>query len=160
MRVNTTYTPGGTFPIYGDPVLNANGVETQIGYDAAVCLEVYEPWIVEIFNGTAVPPSSVRLLGPLKSSASQVASTTKSTDGWNVWKNETVSKGRLRVGENGVPDDMNWTLNSTGKSDAFAVAHDNSINQMAKDNGRDFWYVPSPLVCILFFLYSYTSVPY
>ena len=160
MRVNTTYTPGGTFPIYGDPVLNANGVETQIGYDAAVCLEVYEPWIVEIFNGTAVPTSSVRLLGPLKSSASQVASTTKSTDGWNVWKNKTVSKRRLRVGENGVPDDMNWTLNSTGKSDAFAVAHDNSVNQMVKDNGRDFWYVPSPLVCILFFLYSYTSVPY
>lgn len=79
----------------------------------------------------------------------------ESTDGWNVWGDEeTKAKSRLHAGEDDVPSEMNWTLNSTGKMQAFAVAHDNSINQMVKDNGRDYWFVPSPLVSLSISLFS------
>lgn len=101
---------------------------------------------MEIFNGTGTPPSSNRLLGALSQNSSISAASRNSTSEWNVWKQETRVKESLHPGENDVPTDMNWSLNSTGKFDAFAVAHDNSINQMVKDNGRDFWYVPSNLV--------------
>jgi len=43
-------------------------------------------------------------------------------------------------------NDVTRNINSTGKSTAFSAAHDNSVNQMVKDNGRDFFYVPSPMV--------------
>lgn len=58
-RLNTTYSTSGTFAIYSDDfVLDANGTEMRIGYDAAVCLELYEPYIVETYNSTTGVPSS------------------------------------------------------------------------------------------------------
>jgi hypothetical protein len=45
-------------------VLDATGNETRIGYDAAVCLELFEPWVVEVYNSTTGVPSSMKLVGP------------------------------------------------------------------------------------------------
>ncbi|KLO16745.1 hypothetical protein SCHPADRAFT_847669 [Schizopora paradoxa] len=127
VRLNDTYTPSGTFPIYGDPILDSNGTQTRIGYDAAVCVEAYEPWVIESFNSTGLTPSSRRIVrsgnglpAPSSSDPGGVAATTL--------------------------NDVERTINSTGKATAYSAAHDNSVNQMVKDNGRDFFYVPSPMV--------------
>jgi hypothetical protein len=46
VRLNTTYAPNGTFSTTGSSIPDQNGTTTFIGYDAAVCLELYEPWIL------------------------------------------------------------------------------------------------------------------
>ena len=125
IRLNTSYTPSGRFPVYSKESLpDANGVETRIGYDAAVCVQRYEPWIIEAYNAPVGPPSALRIVEKGYGSSLPLPS------------------GSIR----GTPIMGTRNLNTTGKNPAFYVAHDNSINQMVKDNGRDFFYVPSPTV--------------
>ena len=125
IRLNTTYTPSGRFPVYSnESVPDANGVQTRIGYDAAVCVQKYEPWIIEAYNTTIGSPSALRIVDKVYDGTSSLPS------------------GHIR----GDPIVGTRNLNTTGKNPAFYVAHDNSINQMVKDNGRDFFYVPSPTV--------------
>ena len=63
IRLNTTYTPNGTFPILSAQSFpNAAGKPTYIGYDAVVCLQLFEPWVVEVYNSTT-GPSTVRIIG-------------------------------------------------------------------------------------------------
>lgn len=125
IRLNTSFTPSGRFPVYSNESLpDANGVETWIGYDAAVCVEKYEPWIIEAYNMTIGSPTALRIIDRGDGSTSLSPS------------------GNIR----GHPIANTRYLNATGKNSAFFVAHDNSINQMVKDNGRDRPYVPSPTV--------------
>ncbi|KAK7471217.1 hypothetical protein VKT23_002626 [Stygiomarasmius scandens] len=42
VRLNNSYAPRATFPVWGDSLV-INGTESKIGYDAAVCVEVFEP---------------------------------------------------------------------------------------------------------------------
>jgi len=99
-------------------------METRIGYDAAVCVQKYEPWIVEAYNTSVGPPTALRIVE-------------KGYGGTSL-----LPSGDIR----GPPVANTRNLNTTGKNPAFFVAHDNSINQMVKDNGRDRFYVPSPTV--------------
>ena len=62
VRLNTTFTPNGTFDIKGDSVPDRNGFATFIGYDTAVCLELFEPWVLEVYNGSVGSPSSMRIV--------------------------------------------------------------------------------------------------
>lgn len=62
VRLNTTYTQSGKFSRYGDEILDAAGNPTYIGYDAAVCLELFEPWILETYNSTVGLPNSLRIV--------------------------------------------------------------------------------------------------
>jgi hypothetical protein len=122
IRLNTSYTPLGRFPVYLNES-DANGVETRIGFDAAVCVEMYEPWIIEAYNVSIGSPTTLRIVG-------------------KGYGDTSLPSGKLQGGP--IPNTR--YLNTTGKFHAFAVAHDNSVNQMLKDNGRDFPYVPSPTV--------------
>jgi hypothetical protein len=125
IRLNTSFTPSGRFPVYSNESLrDASGVETRIGYDAVVCVEKYEPWIIEAYNTSIGSPAALRIIERGGGSTSLLPS------------------GNIR----GPPIANTRYLNTTGKIDAFSVAHDNSINQMVKDNGRDHFYVPSPTV--------------
>lgn len=125
IRLNTSFTPSGRFPVYSNQsVPDANGVESRIGYDAAVCVQKYEPWIVEAYNTSIGSPTTLRIIEKGDGSASLLPS------------------GDIQ----GSPIAGTRNLNVTGKNPAFYVAHDNSINQMVKDNGRDRSYVPSPTV--------------
>ncbi|KAK0467718.1 uncharacterized protein EV420DRAFT_1742822 [Desarmillaria tabescens] len=130
VRLNTTYSPSGTFATYSDEsVLDANGTETRIGYDAAVCLELYEPYIVETYNSTTGVPSSTGIISQSKEimdSSAQGAPEEKRT-------------GNAVTGPN-----VKRQLNSTELKDVYETLHGNSVNQMIKDNGRDAFYVPSP----------------
>ncbi|EIN10259.1 hypothetical protein PUNSTDRAFT_132352 [Punctularia strigosozonata HHB-11173 SS5] len=111
VRLNNTYADAPTFPIYG-PESNDTA-----SYDAAVCIRLIEPWIVEAYNSTVSAPSSLRIV------SRQAAA---------------VPRGL------GTKDDTPGFLNSTGKWPAYVAAHGNSVNQIEKDNGRDAWYIPSP----------------
>jgi len=125
IRLNTSYTPSGRFPVYSNVSLpDANGMETRIGYDAAVCVQRYEPWIIEVYNASVGSPSALRIVEKGYGGTSPLPS------------------GFIR----GDPITGTRNLNTTGKNPAFYVAHDNSINQMVKDNGLDRHYVPSPTV--------------
>lgn len=122
IRLNTSYTPSGRFPVYSNrSIPDANGAETRIGYDAAVCMEKYEPWIVEAYNTSVGSPTILRIVG-------------------RGFGNTSLPSGKIQ----GYPVQNTRNLNTTNKNPAFFVAHDNSVNQIVKDNGRDFSYVPSP----------------
>ena len=124
IRLNTSYTPSGRFPIYlNGSGPDANGMGTRIGYDAAACVERYDPWIVEAYNTSVGSPTILRIVE-------------------NGYGNTSLPSGKIQ----GYPSQNTRYLNTTNKDAGFYVAHDNSINQMVKDNGRDFPYVPSPTV--------------
>ncbi|PBK73185.1 hypothetical protein ARMSODRAFT_881019 [Armillaria solidipes] len=130
VRLNTTYSPSGTFAAYSnESVLDANGTETRIGYDAAVCLELYEPYIVETYNSTTGLPSSTDVISQNK----------EITDSSAQGAPEEKRTGKAVTGSN-----VKRQLNSTRLQDVYDILHGNSVNQMVKDNGRDAFYVPSP----------------
>ena len=62
VRLNTSFAPNGTFGIEVISVPDVNGTATFIGYDAAVCLELYEPWVLEVYNSSVVFPNSMRIV--------------------------------------------------------------------------------------------------
>ena len=129
VRINELYTPQGVFPVFGPDVPSGG----RVGYDAAVCVEVYEPWIVEAFNSSSgVLPLTTRIVGRGNEMRDEWV------DSMNSGSRNAKRKKRVTTAER--------ALNSTGKAEAFFVAHDNSVNQMVKDNGRDQDYVPSPTV--------------
>ena len=62
VRLNTSFAPNGTFGIKGNSTPDKDGFATFIGYDAAVCLELYEPWVLEVFNSSVGFPISMRIV--------------------------------------------------------------------------------------------------
>ncbi len=137
VRLNTTYAPNGTFGTYSDEIiLDVNAQETRIGYDAAVCLELFEAYILETYNSTVGLPSTVGIIG----------------------RNATVMNAPTEDGAlekkkgSSLPDGVKTQLNSTGLAGVYTVVHGNSVNQLIKDNGRDAFYVPSPTVWSTLFL--------
>lgn len=101
---------------------------SRIGYDAAVCLELFEPYVVEVYNTTGSLPSSNRIV-------------TKGNKVMSVNDGEQFQRRLF-----GDRKDVKTELNSTGCADAYEALHGNSVNQVLKDNGRDSFYVPSPTV--------------
>lgn len=63
VRLNTTYAVNGTFGILGNTsVPDKDGRATFVGYDAVVCLELYEPWVLEVYNSSIGLPNSIRVV--------------------------------------------------------------------------------------------------
>jgi len=120
VRFDTMYTPSGHFPVY----LNTSKSVFSIGYDVVVCVQKYEPWILETYNASIVSPSALRIVekGDINTSP--------------------APSGNVR----GAPINNTRYLRTTGKDFAFTVAHLNSVNQMVKNNGRDIAYLPSSTV--------------
>lgn len=131
VRLNTTYAAQGQFPILGPPIVNGTGTVTNIGYDAAVCIEVFEPWIVDVYNNTAGSPTTLGIVEKKNI-----------VEDWNVGKKKEKIQGK-------VISDPNVRRHLTSKriKPVYEAAHQNSVGQMLKDNGRDSFYVPSTLVC-------------
>ncbi|KXN81637.1 hypothetical protein AN958_04098 [Leucoagaricus sp. SymC.cos] len=129
IRLNTTLASQGEFAIKARPLPDENGTTTYIGYDAAVCVEVFEPWVVEVYNNTAGAPTTVRI----------------------VEKTNVVgdfNTDNIRENMQGKPiSDPNTRRNLTSKriQPVYVAAHQNGINQISKDNGRDSYYVPSTI---------------
>ena len=119
LQLNLDYTPSGRFPLYTNDSVRPDN--PRAGYDAAVCVQRYEPWIVETYNTSSALPSTLRVVEKGNGS------------------NSSSPSGNIR----GAPITNTGYLNATGKGPAFAVAHRNSINQMVKDSGRDPYSIPS-----------------
>ena len=64
VRLNNLYAPNATFPIWSDPIVDQFlGTDGRIGYDAVVCVRMYEPWIVEIYNSSLGVPTTMAISG-------------------------------------------------------------------------------------------------
>ncbi|PPR03325.1 hypothetical protein CVT24_012601 [Panaeolus cyanescens] len=128
VRLNDKYAPHSTFAYYNaEPTVNADGTTSRIGYDAAVCLELYEPWIVNVYNTSFGPPTTMSIQSKvdLTTMDPQLPPPSK--------KSKTITNpNAIRM------------FNSSALRSAYVVAHGNGVNQVVKDNGRDMFYVPSP----------------
>lgn len=116
LRFSSDYAPSGRFPVY----VNSSVDGRWMGYDAAVCVRKYEPWIIETYNATIVSPSALRVIG-------------KGDDSTPL-----LPSGDIQ----GDPIANTRYLNTTGKYHAFAIAHRISIESMTKDNSLDGDYRP------------------
>ncbi|KAJ7667582.1 hypothetical protein DFH06DRAFT_983175, partial [Mycena polygramma] len=150
VRLNTTYTPSGTFLTHSDvAVPDGSGQNTFIGLDAAVCLELYEPWVLETYNTSFGSPTTIRIVDK----------------GDTVVDVNTTQFEEVNVGPRLTDPALKRQLNSTNLFNVYDVAHTNSANQILKDNGRDAFYVPSPTLVLLHFAqapkgYLELSAPY
>ncbi|KAK7061328.1 hypothetical protein R3P38DRAFT_3489065, partial [Favolaschia claudopus] len=135
VRLNTTYAPNGTFLTHNEVgVPDVTGQTTFIAQDAAVCLELYEPWVVETYNNSIGVPTSLQIVNK----------------GNTIVDSVTQSK-EVNIAPPLTDPKIKRHLDSTNLSLVYDVAHGNSANQILKDNGRDAFYVPSPT------LVSYTG---
>ena len=119
IRLDTNFAPLGRFPVY----LNESG--TRVGYDAAVCVHRWEPWMVQASNATTSPPSLLGIIAKGSGGTPPQPSGKRKGD-------PIVNTTRY--------------LNTVGKDSAFRAAYNNSFGQMIKDNGRSGRYIPSPTV--------------
>ena len=117
IQLNTTFTPSGHFPSYSNELLqDGNGTDirsdTQIGHDAAVCVQMYEPWIMEAYNTST--GSSFTLGIVEKGNGSTLLSPSDNIRG---------------------PQIVNTRyLNTTGKDVAFFYAHSKGVARMWETN--------------------------
>jgi len=128
INLNTSYTPSGRFPVYSNGTFpDADGTATtqsiQIGHDAAVCVQKYDPWIVEACNTSTRSSLVLRIVGEGDGSTS------------------LLPEGDIQ----GARIANTRYLNTTGKDFAFSAAHFNSVGRMgeANDHNSD---IPSPIV--------------
>ncbi|KDQ11373.1 hypothetical protein BOTBODRAFT_459391 [Botryobasidium botryosum FD-172 SS1] len=112
VRIQKTHTPNGRFPV------TASIKGDQIGFDAAVCLEVVEPWIVDTYNITGRQPYTTQVLRP-GDSLSTV--------------NEPLYPGVASA------------LNSSNISDAYTTAFFAARREMMKELS-EFPFYPSPIL--------------
>ena len=106
VRLNNSYAPNSTFPVWSaDPIEDESGFSSRIGYDAVVCIEMHEPWIVQIYNSSLGVPTTMTIVG-------KSASTDFETDDGNRGPHL---------------DSYTRALNSTGKESAFFVRYAGSF---------------------------------
>jgi hypothetical protein len=107
VRLNNSYTPNASFPVWSaDAIVDASGFSSRIGYDAVVCVERVEPWIVQIYNSSLGVPTTMNIV-------SKSASTDFETD----------------YGKKGSHlDSYTRALNSTGKAAAYYVRYVGSFS--------------------------------
>jgi hypothetical protein len=107
VRLNNSYTHTAQFPVYGEEaIVDASGFNSRIGYDSVVCVEVYEPWVVEIYNSSLGVPKTMGIIN-------KFASADFETD-----------RGRRGV----RLDSYTRLLNSTGKDAAYYVRYGSGIS--------------------------------
>ena len=106
IRLNTSSTPSGRFPVYSNRTLPDGWA--MIGYDAAVCVQRYESWVVETYNASIASPSILRIVGKGNGSTPLFPS------------------GTIR----GTPIDNTRYLNTTGKDSMFSLANHGALVRM------------------------------
>jgi len=130
IRLNTSLTPSGRFPVYWNESLARIG-EVELGYDAAVCVHKYEPWIIESYNTSTGSSFALRIVAKQNDS-----------DSTSLSPSGTIRGARI---------EGTRYLNATGKNVAFYAVHGISKNRFQEANlyrGRftDGYYAPTPTV--------------
>ena len=125
IRLDTNFTEFGRFPVHLNKTApSGSATWSVVGYDAAVCVRRYEPWIVETYNTSVASPSTLRIVG--KGDGSTPLSPVGSVQG--------------------APIANTRYLNTTGKNMVFYTAHHEAIQQMQKDNSWGEYYMPTSTV--------------
>lgn len=127
LRLDTDSTPSGHFPVHAQTSFSTPTlVNIRVGYDAAVCVQKYEPWIIETYNTSIVSPSALRIVG-------------RGNDSTSLWPSGSIQ---------GAPIANTRNLNTTGKNRVFSYAHENTIGGIMVTNND--WiagdYRPTPIV--------------
>lgn len=128
IRLNTSLTPSGRFPAYWNESLPGRG-EVRLGFDAAVCVQKYEPWVIEAYNTSTGSSFASRLVG-------------KQNDSTSLSPSGIIQGARI--------DNIRY-LNATGKSFVFSTVHNNSVDRFWEANDYQGHYskghcVPTPTV--------------
>jgi len=103
VRLSDPYAPGATFPVWSTVQERPT---ILIGYDAVVCVEMCEPWIVQIYNSSLGIPTTMSIVN-------KSATTDFETDDGNRGP-------RL--------DSYTRVLNSTDKDLAYSVRYAGSFS--------------------------------
>ena len=119
IRLETHYTPSGHFPVYSDLPSHRT-----IGYDAAVCVQKYESWIIETYNASITSPSLFQIIGK------------------GNWSTPLLPSGSIR----GTPIADTRYLNMTGKRNVFSYANRDAVNRMGNDINTEESYNPNDAV--------------
>ena len=128
IQLDTNFTPSGRFPAYWNESLPGRG-EIRVGYDAAVCVQKYEPWVIEAYNTSTGSSFVLGVIGKGDGSTSLSPS------------------GDVR----GARIANTRYLNATGKDFVFSTVYNNSIDRFWEGNGYQNHYplghcVPTPTV--------------
>jgi len=132
IRLDTNYlNVNGPFPVYLNRTLPGSFAAqwNVVGYDAAVCVRRYEPWIVETYNTSTASPSALRIVG--KGNAST----------------PLPPSGNIQ----GPPIANTRYLNMTKLKDMLlSTAHGNTVGQMLLGAGSSgFYYAPSTVASLV-----------
>jgi len=111
IQLNTSLTPSGRFPAYWTESL-PKGVELRLGYDAAVCVQKYEPWVIETYNSSTGSSFALRVIG-------------KQNDITPLSPSGTIRGAQI---------ENTRYLNATGKDFVFSTAHNNSVDRFWEAN--------------------------
>jgi len=57
IRLDERYAPNASFPVWDMEEFS------RVGYDAVVCVRMYEPWIVQIYNSGLGVPTTMNIVG-------------------------------------------------------------------------------------------------
>ena len=106
IRLRTDFTPSGRFPVYSNKLFPST--EIRVGFDAVVCLQKYEPWIIEAYNTSTGSVFTLQIVGKGDGSTSLSPS------------------GGIR----GPLIENTRYLNTMGKDHAFTTAYSNSLRLM------------------------------
>ncbi|CAD7062975.1 unnamed protein product [Tilletia caries] len=121
IRLNQTLAgPGAQFGMVAN-VSDQEGRFGNVGFDIGVCVERFDPYVVEVYQGL----TSVRSTSIVRE-ADDLA----------------LEDGQCRT--LAVSPGTTSKLSSKGKYAAYEVAHENARNALIKDNGRDHAWVPNP----------------
>ena len=127
IQLDTSLTPSGRFPAYWNVSFPAPGPdkELKVGYDVAVCVQKYEPWIIKAYNTSTGSSFLLGVVGKGDGSTSQSPS------------------GDIRGARIANPR----YLSATGKDSLFSIVHGYGVIRFSEANKNDDTYcVPTPTV--------------
>ena len=101
----------------------------RLGLDVAVCVQKYEPWIIEAYNASTGSSFALDVIG-------------KQNDGTSLSPSGTIRGAKI---------ENTRYLNATGKDFLFATAHNSSVIRFWEANGYQGeyplgYYTPTPTV--------------
>ena len=130
LQLNVSRTPSGHFPVYSTTlaVEYPEKVEVRLGYDAVVCVQRYEPWIIEAYNTSTGSSSASRII--------------------EIGNDSTPLSPSGNIRGDRIMNTRN--LNKTGKGLVFEKAYYRSLDLMSTANpisGQvSSYYAPTPAV--------------
>jgi len=107
IRLDTNFTASGRFPVYWNNQSVPEGEELTVGYDAAVCVQKYEPWIIEAYNTSTRSSFALGIVEKQNGSASLPPS--------GIIQGAQIAGTRY--------------LNATGKDLVFSTVHNTSATR-------------------------------